>query len=298
MRSLGFFLSVLVITLVQGRSTTLPFSTIFRGESVFNRLIERAKEEHWRDLPLGDRTVAVGKALLGTPYVNFTLEIDDHVEAASADLYGMDCWTFFEISLAFARMLDIKSDNYSPRDLLALIELDRYRDGRCNGSYTSRLHFLEDWAYDNERRGLVRNVTRSLGAVLMRGRYLNEMSKTWRSSRYLRNNPQLISQIRQIEYRVSSRDVYQIPKDRVAFVQSKIRNGDVICITGQGPEGFTEHVGLAYRDGSGVLRFMHASKDRREVMIDVPLQNYLYRYRKFAGIIVVRPLEVRGQAAA
>ena len=70
-----------------------------------------------------------------------------------------------------------------------MIELDRYRGGQCNGKFTSRLHYLEDWIYDNERRGLVTNLTRSLGGVPMRGRYLNEMSKYWRDSRYLRNNP-------------------------------------------------------------------------------------------------------------
>jgi hypothetical protein len=37
---------------------------------------------------------------------------------------------------------------------------------------------------------------------------------------------------------------------------------------------------------------MHASKDERRVIIDVPLHSYLYRYRKFAGIMVVRPQEV------
>jgi hypothetical protein len=37
---------------------------------------------------------------------------------------------------------------------------------------------------------------------------------------------------------------------------------------------------------------MHASKDEHRVIVDVPLHSYLYRYRKFAGIMVVRPLEV------
>jgi len=37
---------------------------------------------------------------------------------------------------------------------------------------------------------------------------------------------------------------------------------------------------------------MHASKDERRVIIDIPLHSYLYRYRKFAGIMVVRPQEV------
>ena len=195
-------------------------------------------------------------------------------------------------------MLEIKTGGYSPADLLAMIELDRYRGGRCNGKYTSRLHYLEDWIYDNERRGLVTNLTRSLGGVPMRGRYLNEMSKYWRDSRYLRNNRELMPEMRQIEDHITSRTIYHIPKREVPEIESGIQDGDVICISGNGPEGFTEHVGLAYRDRAGVLHFMHASKDARRVIVDVPLHSYLYRYHKFAGIMVVRPREVSQSAAA
>ncbi len=279
-------------------SVYLPLATAFKGESQFEELVQKAQAQNWRSLPLGDRTVAVGLALLGTPYVNFTLELDDHTESPSVNLRGVDCWTYFEIALGFARMLEIKSSNYTPRDLLAMIEIDRYRNGQCNGVYTSRLHFLEDWIYDNERRGLVVNLTQSLGGVPMRGRYLNEMSKYWRDSRYLRNNPQLVPDMRMIENRIANRTIYHIPKSEVPAIESRIRNGDVICISGNGPEGFTEHVGLAYRDRAGVLHFMHASKDERRVIVDVPLHSYLYRYRKFAGIMVVRPREVPASAFA
>ncbi|HEY4781624.1 MAG TPA: N-acetylmuramoyl-L-alanine amidase-like domain-containing protein, partial [Chthoniobacterales bacterium] len=212
--------------------------------------------------------------------------------APSANMDGLDCWTFFEISVGFARMLEMKSGNYAPSDLLAMIELDRYRGGHCNGSYTSRLHFLEDWIYDNERRGLVKNLTASLGGVPMRGRYLNEMSHHWRESRYMRHNVALVPQIAAIEQRIASRTIYHIPREQVSQIESRIRSGDVICITGRGPEGFTEHVGLAYRDGVGVVHFMHASKDERRVVIDVPIRQYVYRYHKFAGIMVVRPLDI------
>jgi N-acetylmuramoyl-L-alanine amidase-like protein len=285
-------LVLLAYSPIADASIYLPYARVFRGDTKFQELVQRAQLQSWRALPLGDRTIAVGLALVGTPYINYTLEIDDHTESPSVNLNGVDCWTFFEIALGFARMLEVKTDHYTPQDLLAQIELDRYRGGRCDGRYTSRLHFLEDWIYDNERRGLVKNLTPSLGGVPMRGRYLDEMTRFWRSSRYLRNNPYLVPEMRQIENRISSRAVYHIPKGAVPDVESKIQNGDVICISGKGPEGFTEHVGLAYRDRQGVLHFMHASKDERRVVIDIPLHSYLYRYRKFAGIMVVRPQEV------
>jgi hypothetical protein len=283
---------LLFSTRFTGLAESLPLSTVFRGQSKFYSLVAQAEQQNWRALPLGQRVVAVAKSFLGTRYVNYTLEIDDHVEAPSVNMDGLDCWTFFEISLGFARMLELKSGNYTPSDLLAMIELDRYRGGHCNGSYTSRLHFLEDWIYDNERRGLVKNLTVSLGGVPMRGRYLNEMSHHWRESRYMRHNVALVPQIAAIEQRVASRTVYHIPREQVAGIESKIRSGDVICITGRGPEGFTEHVGLAYRDGVGVVHFLHASKDERRVIVDVPIHQYVYRYHKFAGIMVVRPSDV------
>ena len=301
MRKVVLFAPLLLFMISSLRSEAgiyLPYTTVFKGHGEFETLVHKAQSHNWRSLPLGDRTVAVGESLVGTPYVNYTLEIDNHTESPSVNLNGVDCWTFFEIALGFARMLEVKTDNYTPQDLLTMIELDRYRGGHCDGKYTTRLHFLEDWIYDNERRGLVKNLTPSLGGVPMRGRYLNEMSRYWRSSRYLRNNPKLVPEMREIENRISSRTIYHIPKEAVPAIESKIQNGDVICISGRGPEGFTEHVGLAYRDRQGVLHFLHASKDERRVMVDVALHSYIYRYGKFAGIMVVRPLDVARSSMA
>jgi hypothetical protein len=293
MRSPVLLIALLSFSIgLTAKASSLPLSTLFRGQSRFYALAAEAERQNWRTLPLGERIIAVAKSFLGTHYLNYTLEIDDHIEAPSVDMDGLDCWTFFEISVGFARMLEMKSGNYTPSDLLGMIELDRYRGGRCDGSYTSRLHFLEDWIYDNERRGLVKNLSVALGGVPMRGRYLTEMSHHWRESRYMRHNVALVPQIAAIEQRIASRTIYHIPRERVSQSESKIRSGDVICITGRGPEGFTEHVGLAYRDGVGVVHFMHASKDARRVVIDVPIHQYVYRYHRFAGIMVVRPLDV------
>src|SRR5260370_27850060 len=138
-------------------------------------LVAKAEQEGWRSRPLGERMVLVGKALLGTPYRSFTLEIDDRIEAPSVDLLGMDCWTFYEMALGFSRMLELKSSGYTPRDLLAMIEMDRYRGGHCNGLYTSRLPFLEDWNFDHERRGPVKKLTVSLRGEPARRPHLHEM---------------------------------------------------------------------------------------------------------------------------
>jgi hypothetical protein len=264
---------------------------VFVGEGRFERLVARAKAEGWRYLPLGDRVVRVGLALCGTPYRHYTLEIDDRVESPSVNFEGMDCWTFFEISLAFARMLKLKEENYRPEDLLRLIELERYRGGHCTGNYLSRIHFLEELFADNEARGLMVNLTRSLGGVRIH-RQIREMTAGWRQYRYLRANPSLLPAMAAIEERVSDLPVYYIPKGRVPSVEGRLQNGDIIAIVSSDTSGYTSHVGLAYRDAAGTLRFMHASSIYGKVLVDRRLSEYLKEHRGSAGIVVARPKEV------
>lgn len=271
----------------------LPFRTVFKGSDRFDRLVKMARAKDWASLPIGERTATVGRALVGTRYKSFTLEIDNHIEAPSVNFDGMDCWTFFEISLGFARMLDESATNWTPQRLLHYIELDRYRDGQCTGEYLSRLHYLEDWLVDNDRRGLVDNLTRSLGGVRV-PHAAREMTAGWRHYRYLAANRRLLGPLGRMEARVSAHPLYMIPKRRVAGMESKLRNGDIIGIISHDRSGLysTSHVGLALRPSDGVLHFMHASSPHNhgKVVIDSELSKYLYRYGSDAGILVARPL--------
>lgn len=274
-------------------AATLPFTTVFKGTERFDKLVQQAEAGNWKSLPIGQRTATVGKALVGTPYKSYTLEIDDHIEAPSVNFYGLDCWTFFEAALAFARMLDEPRADWSPQTMLRYIELDRYRGGRSTGEYLSRLHYLEDWSADNDRRGLVKDITRSLGGVRV-PHQANEMSILWRSYRYLKNDPSLRPALREMEERVTATPMYHIPKSRVPAIESKLRDGDIIGITGRDGRNYsTSHVGLAYRDSDGVLRFMHASAPRNhgKVVIDSRLSAYLSKFKSHAGIIVARPVK-------
>ena len=272
----------------------LPFGTVFKGKDQFDALIAKAKQENWKALPIGERTAAVGRALVGTRYKSFTLEIDNRIEAPSVNFNGMDCWTFYEIALGFARMLNEPEENWTPEQLLHYIELDRYRGGHCTGEYLSRLHYLEDWLADNDRRGLVEDLTRSLGGTSV-PHSAREMTVGWRHYRYLAANRALLGPLGQMEARVSSRPLNQIPKSRVASIESKLRSGDIIGIISRDRGGLysTSHVGLALRAADGSLHFMHASSPRNygKVVIDSTLSSYLSRYRTDSGILVARPLK-------
>jgi hypothetical protein len=292
MRKILFAVFLFVFATRGLMAESLPFSTVFKGQDRFQRLVSQARASNWRSLPIGERTAAVGKALTGTPYKNYTLEIDNRIEAPSVNMNAMDCWTYFEIALGFARMIEEPESNWTPERMLHYIELDRYRGGRCDGSYLSRLHYLEDWLADNDRRGLVNDITRSLGGRAV-PHSAREMTVGWRSYRYLKNNPSLLRPLRQMEQQVSSRTMYQIPKSRVASIEPQLRNGDIIGIIGRdGRAGYaTSHVGLAYRADDGVLHFMHASAPRNygRTLVDSRLSDYLNKFGSHTGILVGRP---------
>lgn len=281
--------TVFLLLLSAGSFAGLPFDTVFKGRSQFDRMVSVG--DQFKALPLGDRIATIGKFLCGTPYKSFTLEIDDRIEAPSVNLTGLDCWTFFESSLAFARMLDEPREQWTPQTMLKYIETDRYRGGQCNG-YLSRLHYLEDWLADNERRGLVKDMTRELGGIRA-PHAAREMTVAWKNYRYMRNNPDLRAGIADMEARMRRTPLYYIPKDKVAAIESRLCNGDIIgvCDHDSGQIG-TAHVGIAYRTRDGVLHFMHASSPRNygKVVLDQRLSGYLAHFRSHAGILVARPL--------
>src|SRR5260370_18558450 len=220
---------VLTCSAAAAMESRLPFSTVFRGQDQFNRLIAKAKSENWAALPIGEWTSVIGQALVGTRYKHFTLEIDNRIESPSVNFQGMDCWTFFEIALSVARMLSEPESNWTPERLLHYIEIDRYRSGECTGEYLSRLHYLEDWLYDNDRRGLVEDLTRSLGGRSV-PHSAREMSVSWRHYRYLAANRSLLGPLARMEANVSSRPLYKIPNSKVPAIVSNLRIGDILRI--------------------------------------------------------------------
>jgi hypothetical protein len=293
-RVLRSSLAVALVSLVPLRAADhLPLSITFKGVAKFQRLLEKAQSENWRALPIGERTARVGLALIGTPYVNYTLEIDDRIESPSVNFNGLDCWTFYETSLAFARLIKEKPVGATPQDLLRYIELERYRGGHCTGNYLSRMHFLEEVFADNSRRGLAVNPTRALGGVPIH-RNITEMTSAWRDYRYLRNNRSLLPQMAAIQERVSALPVYYIPRSKVASVEKSLRNGDIVAIVSADRSGYTSHVGMIVRRPDGA-HFMHATSSRshgRCVTLDCRISQYLKRSSDHIGIVVYRPLDL------
>lgn len=277
-----------------GSKPRLPMGTVFKGESKFHAIVAKAERGNWRKLPLGERTIRVAREMIGTPYVNYTLEVDDRIESPVVNLRGMDCWTYYENALAIARMLRFKPGPYKPADMLHMVELERYRNGVCTGNYLSRMHHLEEVFHDNQRRGYASNITSRVPGAQRLRREIKEMTVQWKSYRYLRSNPSLIKPMGRIEAQVSRLPVYHVPKNKVRAAEKYFANGDICAITTNWHSGYTSHVGLIIRL-KGRAYFTHATSDRskgRMVIIDRPITDYLNGSRKHAGVVICRPKDL------
>lgn len=272
----------------------LPINVVFQGESKFYAIVAKAERENWRRLPSGERTIRVAREMIGIPYVNYTLEVDDHIESPVVNFKGMDCWTYYENALAIARMLRYKPAPYRPQDMLHMVEIERYRHGLCNGNYLSRMHHLEEVFADNQRRGYATNITSRLPGAVRLKREIQEMTVQWKNYRYLRSNPALLAPMAKIEAQISRLPVYHIPKSKVRAAENHLQNGDICAITTTWHTGYTSHVGLIIRINNRAY-FAHATSDKdkgRMTIIDRPITDYLNQSSKHAGIIICRPNDV------
>lgn len=269
----------------------LPQDLTFIGERKFQQIMDKAVRENWHRLPIGERITRAALAMEGTPYVPFTLEIHDHIESPSVNFKGLDCWTFFEIALGIARMLP-REKVYTTSSLLRQIEITRYRGGVCHGNYLDRIHYLDEWFRDNQKRGHLKNITSTLGdTVRLKGRKIDEMTVLWKSYRYLKNNPELRPKMTAIEAELETHPFYYLPKSQVSRIESKLQNGDIIGIVTHKPHVYCSHVGLIVRPTDGQCHFMHASATYKKVLVDKTLSEYLADFKSHAGIVVARPLD-------
>jgi hypothetical protein len=291
---LGVMAAMAQKTVPPSGAPRLPLTVVFQGEAKFRAILAKAERGNWRNIPLGERTVLVAREMVGTPYVNYSLEVDDRIESPVVNLNGMDCWTYYENALAIARMLRYQPGPYRPVDMLHMVEIERYRNGVCTGSYLSRMHHLEEVFHDNQRRGYATNITSRLPGAVKIHRDIHEMTVQWKNYRYLRSNPALVGPMGRIEAQVSNLPVYHVPKSRVRAVESYLRNGDICAITCNDSSGYTSHVGLIMRIANRAY-FSHATSDRNKghkVVIDRPITDYVNQTSNHAGIIICRPNDV------
>lgn len=270
-------------------SAGAPDPKVFEGREVFDRLLTLSRERRWSELPIGERIGAIGMALRQTPYVASTLELYDDREVCSVDLRGLDCVTFFELALAFARIL--KRGERTPDALLAEVTFLRYRGGQLT-DYASRLHYLSDWFADNQAKRVVRLVTPELPGAERFTRRVSFMSAHPSAYRQLKASPDQLAKIALIEAEINARTTFYLPKEKVAAAQRLLITGDIVGVTTTIDGLDCAHSGVVYRDEAGVPRLLHASTTRNAVVLDEDLATYVASVRTHSGIMVARPLEV------
>lgn len=226
--------------------------------------------------------VRVGKGFIGTPYVAKTLELGG-TEKLVVDLQGLDCTTFLENVVVFARLA--KKNQLDFEAFQQELEIIRYRDGK-QGAYPTRLHYFTEWISNNEEKGLLKDITADIGGSPYPKRI--DFMSTHRSAYAQLASDEYLNLIKQAEAGLNTRKRFYIPKDKIASLESGIQSGDLIAITTTIKGLDVSHVGMAYKQ-KGRIHLLHASTRSNKVEISaVPLANYLARSKSQAGIMVCR----------
>jgi N-acetylmuramoyl-L-alanine amidase-like len=246
-----------------------------------------AVSEDLESKPVGDVIVSIGKSFIGTNYTAHTLE-KGKTETLVINLTGLDCTTFLENSLVFARC--IKEGKTAFKDYENELKKIRYRNGKIN-LYPSRLNYFSDWIFDNVKKGIIKDITKEIGGLPIHFE-VNYMST--HPDRYveLKENPQFIPIIKKQEEAINNREYYYIPKEDVPNIEDKILNGDLIAITTNIKGLDITHVGIAVKEDDGRIHFMHAPDVGYKVQItSESLADYLMRIKTGTGIMVLMALE-------
>jgi len=272
----------------------LFISSFLFGQSIYtqkdvdvcNAKFQLALEEGLQNKPINEVVIAIAKSFLGLEYEAQTLEKGDR-EKLVVHLTGLDCYTFLETSLVFARC--IKEGDTSFANFQRELENIRYRDGELK-DYPSRLHYFSDWIYEMDRRGIAKNITKEIGGEPYE-KIVNFMSTHPDSYKRLRENPQFIDEIESTEKEISARKYYYIPQDRIESVEAEINSGDILGITTNIDGLDISHTGIAIRLDDRRIHLLHAPTVGKKVQIsEEPLAEYIIGKKFQTGIMVVRPI--------
>ena len=155
--------------------------------------------------------------------------------------------------------------------------------------YASRLHYFSDWASDNEKKGILREVTQE-GEHDVRLCSLNYMTTHSDLYRQLKDNDSLISEISKVEKSWIDYKMPYIPKNVLNSSKADLplEDGDILALTTNISGLDVLHLGFAlWIDGR--LHLLHASSLHGKVIIDTStIFDYLKNRNKHTGIRVLR----------
>jgi len=265
------------------------YSQIFseKDVEVCNSKFNLAVDKSLNEKPINEVIVEIGKSFLETEYIAHTLEKDGD-EQLVINLTGLDCTTYLENVLTLSRC--VKKHKTSFDDYQKELTFIRYRDGKIN-KYPSRLHYFSDWIYNNQQKGIVKDITEEIGGKKIKFN-VDFMSQNLKYYKQLKENPEFIPVISKQEKEINLRQYYFLPEDDIEKVESKIQTGDLIALTTNEKGLDIGHTGIAIRMADGRIHFMHAPQSGSKVQITkIPLSDYAKKIKKHTGIIVLRVIE-------
>lgn len=228
----------------------------------------------------------VGESFIGRPYGEHLLDGGADEELVCR-LDAFDCVTFVESSLAIARA--VATRHYDLATFQGELERIRYRQGHREG-YASRLHYFSDWIADNERKGIVKNLTAALGGK--RDMRAISFMSAHRKAYPLLADDAVYQQVEAAEAAVSRLPRYVLPKDRVAAILPMLQSGDIVAIATDIDGLDVVHTGIIDRRPDGSVHLLHAPEPGASVTISsMPLAEYLQQYKVHTGVMIARPLK-------
>ena len=232
----------------------------------------------------GNLIAEIGRFFVGAPYKAGTLEALGK-EKLIVNLSGFDCTTFVETVLALAECAI--QGKITPAQFRKTLIFIRYRQGTING-YSSRLHYFADWLRDNEKKKILKDISRLFDAEAQRKK-INYMT-THRELYAALKNENEFQKMLVVEKNISRKVFSVIGKDKINQHKTRIQNGDIIALT-TNQEGLdVAHVGFACWQGKN-LHLLHASNKEGCVTLSVKtLLTYLKSNKKFSGLIIARPI--------
>lgn len=269
----------------------LTLSNTIKGQDViYNKSDSLIYEDYIKtfskdeEKPFSELIINTAKYLLDKPYVTSTLEASDK-EALVVNLTELDCTTFMENCIALSGIIGFGRQSFN--DYCALLTYIRYRDGKIDG-YPSRLHYTSDWVYDNEEKGVLKNISGDIGGKAIT-KNINFMSTHRQLYKNLKDNNENIAKIKRIEDSINSRKAYiVIPISAISANSKDIQNGDIVAFA-TSTEGLDySHVGIAYWENKQ-LHFIHASSRMKKVVIEQKtLLDYCKDSKNCTGISIFR----------
>jgi hypothetical protein len=254
----------------------------YKDKEIFQRYIQHIGDA--TEISMGDLVTKSALFFLETPYVGHTLEKEP--EQLIINLRELDCTTLVETVLALSKT--VKEGDPTFEKFGKNLQTIRYRNGVIN-DYSDRLHYTTDWLYENEKRGLVRNITQESGGIEHKVN-LYVMSTNHEKYKQLKGKPELTAKIRKIEQEATERKNFRISAADIEKNRASFKNGDMVCFVTKMGGIDVSHVAFIYFQGNK-LTFIHASSAEMKVIIEKEtLMNYSLKSKNGNGIMVARPL--------